>query len=435
MLATILAETLTRKLAKGTDSFAVLTPALVAVVALAAGLVVGLTLGCSDDKTENPNLEPTASFTVNPASGPLETVFEFDALGSSDPEDSTADLEVRWDWDNDGSWNSDWSPTKTATHHYSTTGPKIVRLQVRDTAGATDDTTRTVTVTGSQPVPGTMILVPSGNFTQGDGVAYCGADQRQVLLNRPFYLGQCEVTNQEYRDLLQWAYDQGHITATETSVRDDLDGSSQLLVDLSSGFMNIAFSGGVFSVASGYEQHPVTSVNWYGAAAYCDWLSMHEGLAREYDHATWLCNGGDPYSAYAYRLPTDAEWEYAAQYNDGRIFPWGNEALDCTRSNSTGCAGHPDAVGSYPAGVSALGFYDMTGNVWEWCNDWEVCDLGTEPAVDPVGPASGDGRVVHGGSFTHVEQYSRRAGRISYSPGSCYSYGGFRIARSHPLEY
>ena len=161
-------------------------------------------------------------------------------------------------------------------------------------------------------------------------------------------------------------------------------------------------------------------------------LSMDDERPRTYNHSTWLCNGGNPYAADGYRLPTDAEWEYAARYNDGRIFPWGNEELDCTRSNSTGCAGAPVAVGSYPAGVSALSLYDMTGNVWEWCNDWEICNLGTEAATDPVGPATGDSRVVHGGSWTHVDHYSRCAGRIACSPGMSYGYGGFRVARTQP---
>ena len=159
---------------------------------------------------------------------------------------------------------------------------------------------------------------------------------------------------------------------------------------------------------------------------------MNEGMTRAYNHSTWQCNAGDPYTADGYRLPTDAEWEYAAQYNDGRIFLWGNEALDCSRANSSSCIGAPVAVGTYPDGMSILGFYDMTGNVWEWCNDWQVCDVGTETATDPVGPASAGGRVVHGGSYTHADSYSRRAGRISYGQGMCYAYGGFRVARTQP---
>jgi formylglycine-generating enzyme required for sulfatase activity len=395
------------------------------------------TEGATDDTTRTvtvtaPNTGPTASFTVDPAAGPVETVFQFDASGSSDAEDPVSALQIRWDWENDGAWDTDWTTTKTASHQYASTGAKSIKLEVKDSEGATGQTTRGIVVTDGGPTPGEMVLVPAGSFTQGDGVAYCGVDQRQVTLTRSFYLGTCEVTNQEYLDQLQWAYNHGYVTATAASVRDNLDGSTQLLVDLSSGFQQISFDNGTFTVEPGRENYPVTSVCWFGAVAYCDWLSMNEGKIRAYNHSTWQCNAGNPYTADGYRLPTDAEWEYAAQYNDERIFPWGNEAIDCSRSNSTGCIGMPVPVASYPAGSSALGLYDMTGNVWEWCNDWEVCSLGTEPVTDPVGPASETGRVVHGGSYTHVDYYSRCAGRISYSPGSCYSYGGFRIARTQP---
>jgi formylglycine-generating enzyme required for sulfatase activity len=410
-----------------------LTARLPLAVAAAAALTLGLTLSCGDDKTENPNLEPTASFTASPAQGTTESIFQLDASGSSDAEDPVSDLQVRWDWESDGTWDTQWSTTKTSSCQYAAAGTKTIKLEVKDTDGATDDTTQTVTVTGEPPIPGETVLVPAGTFTQGDGSAYCGVDQRQVTLNRSFYLGVCEVTNKEYRDLLQWAYDQAYVTVAEGWVHDNLDGSTAWLLYLESGSCQISLDGGTFAVASGKDDYPVVSVTWYGAVAYCDWLSMHEGWEREYSHSTWRCNAGDPYAAYGYRLPTDAEWEYAAQYNDDRLLPWGDEDFDCTHSNSSGCVGAPVAVGSYPAGASALGLYDMAGNVWEWCNDWEICDLGTESAVDPVGPASGDGHVVHGGSWTHVEQYSRCAGRISYSPGASHAYGGFRIARSHPV--
>lgn len=399
---------------------------------LAVSAVVLLTLGCGDEKSTNPNVEPTASFTLDPAAGPVETVFQFDASGSSDPEDSVSELQVRWDWESDGTWDTGWAIAKTADHQYAAVGAKMVTLEVKDSGGATDQMTRGIIVTDGNAVPGDLAIVPAGTFTQGDGQAYCGADKRQVTLTNTFYLGVFEVTNQEYRDMLQYAYDEEYVTATAASVMDNLDGSTHLLVDLSADGQQISFDSGTFTVEPGKENHPVTSVSWFGTAAYCDWLSMNEGLTRAYNHSTWQCNAGDPYSADGYRLPTDAEWEYAAQYDDGRMFPWGNEALDCSRANSTGCIGAPVSVGSYPDGMSILGLYDMTGNVWEWCNDWQVCEIGTETAIDPVGPASGSGRVVHGGSYTHADPYSRRAGRISYSPGMCYAYGGFRIARTQP---
>ena len=294
-----------------------------------------------------------------------------------------------------------------------------------------------------------MVLVPSGTFIMGDGVAYCGVDEREVTLTRDFWLGQYEVTNQEYLDLVQWAYDRGYVTATSLSVRDNLDGSTEKLVDLNDGDCEIAFSGGVFSLREtergleaypeGYDpaDHPMKEVTWYGSASYCDWLSLSEGLDRAYDHSTWLCGGGDPYSAEGYRLPTDAEREYAAQWNDERVYPWGNESpQECVHANYARCVGWTSPVGSYPAGVQpnfSEPIYDLSGNVYEWVNDWRECNLGTSPETDPPGPGSGSARVLRGGGWAYYGASTLRAsGRGSYAPDvSDYSVG-FRPARTAP---
>jgi formylglycine-generating enzyme required for sulfatase activity len=386
------------------------------------------------------NTAPTASFTVTPSTGTTSTNFQFDASGSSDAEDPVSALQVRWNWENDGVWDTDWSTTKTANHQYGTTGTKTIRLEAKDTGGLTDDTTRTVTVIGTGPVPGEMVLVPAGNFTMGDGVASCGLSQHQVTLTHSFYLGKYEVTNQEYRDALQWAYGCGYVTATLDTVRDNLDGSTVMLVHLGSVLpgqteCQVSFSGGVFTVDSGKENHPMTNVSWYGAAAYCDWLSMSEGLGRAYNHSTWQCNSGNPYGASGYRLPTDAEWEYAARYNDGRIYPWGDESPDCSRANYCGCVGSTAAVGSFPAGATSLGLYDMAGNVLQYCNDWWICDLGTSSQSNPTGPPEPPPypfRVMHGGSWLEFyDDNLRCAGRLlTYPPLADFDFG-FRCARSH----
>ena len=77
-----------------------------------------------------------------------------------------------------------------------------------------------------------LVTVPSGTFTMGDGSGPCGYDKREVTLTRGFYLGQHEVTNQEYLDAVQWAYDSGYVTATTSSVSDAMDGSTVELLDL-----------------------------------------------------------------------------------------------------------------------------------------------------------------------------------------------------------
>jgi formylglycine-generating enzyme required for sulfatase activity len=288
-----------------------------------------------------------------------------------------------------------------------------------------------------ESTPPKFILIPAGSFTMGDGVAECGVDERSVTLTRDFYLGRCEVTNQEYMEALQWAYDHGYVTATDSTVRDNLDGSTQELVDLDATGCDITFTDGVFSLRvlldMSYPNHPMEEVTWYGAARYCDWLSLQQDppLARAYEHTgDWSCNGGDPYGAEGYRLPTDAEWEYAAQYNDDRIYPWGNENPDCTRAAYSGCGG-PFAVGSFPAGNSALGLCDMAGNVFEWCNDWWGCDLGESTATDPVGSASGPLRVFRSSTANSSANMLRCAHRPTLGNPAYSTYGlGFRVART-----
>ena len=302
-----------------------------------------------------------------------------------------------------------------------------------------------------------MVTVPAGIFIMGDGEAYCGQDEREVTLTRDFYLGQHEVTNQEYLEAVQWAYDHGHVTATTSSVQDNLDGSTQELLDLDNDYSEIQFDdAGSFylrespssdaqnAYPDGYDPsaHPVKEVTWFGSVRYCDWLSLQAGLPRAYEHTgDWSCNGGDPYGAEGYRLPTDAEWEYAARWDDERIYPWGDEAPDCGRANfhdyyGSGeyCVGWSSAVGSYPDAPVALGLSDMAGNVSEWCNDWHECYLGTIPETDPTGPSDSLFRVLRGGSWDNGDGGLRCAYRFDLaSPSSGDSSLGFRAARTiHP---
>jgi formylglycine-generating enzyme required for sulfatase activity len=289
------------------------------------------------------------------------------------------------------------------------------------------------------PRPPETILVPAGAFTMGDGVSTCGEDQRSVTLTRDVDLGRYEVTNQEYLEAVWWAYSNGYVAATATSVIDNLDGSTVEILDLDDpeGQSEIAFHEGIFYLRdAGWGingDHPVKEVSWYGAAAYCDWLSLIEGRPRAYDHSTWVCNGGDPYGAAGYRLPTEAEWEYAGQFDDERAFPWGNESPDDERANYRLAVGWTTVVGSYPGGPSILGElpHDLAGNVMEWCNDWQTCLLGNSPKTDPPGPAGGTKRVARGGSLSAGGTYLRVADRAGfYEPERTSHTIGFRIVRT-----
>ena len=255
-------------------------------------------------------------------------------------------------------------------------------------------------------------------------------DVHLVTLNHDVYLAPYEVTNEVYREAIQWAFDGGLVTASPESARDEL--SDVELLDLDAPGSQIAFSGGRFSVEPGKEDHPVVEVSWYGAAAYCNWLSERRGLTPLYERPAWTIT---VYGTQGYRLPTDAEWEFAARYADGRRYPWGESAPTCTLANffdEDYCVTAPDGthsepVGSHPSGATALGLYDMGGNVWEWVNDFYT-KLLEDPQTDPTGPICGVDHVMRGGAYGSTEEYLRCAYRERGHPAYTYSYIGFRPA-------
>ncbi|HKK74672.1 MAG TPA: SUMF1/EgtB/PvdO family nonheme iron enzyme, partial [Saprospiraceae bacterium] len=208
-----------------------------------------------------------------------------------------------------------------------------------------------------------------------------------------------------------------------------------------------------FCAATGREQpddrgwgrgdSPVINVDWYDAIEFCNWLSRATDREPVYsiDGETvtpnWQANG--------YRLPTEAEWEYAARER-GRdvVFGNGKNLADPAEINFDGSAVYKtdySVVGGYrsqtvPVGSlnspNALGLHDLSGNVWEWCWDgygeYPQTDKGAVP--NPRGNSQGSDRVNRGGSWRYTPWSCRAASRNYYDPAYRYSYVGFRLASS-----
>jgi len=175
------------------------------------------------------------------------------------------------------------------------------------------------------------------------------------------------------------------------------------------------------------DQHPVVCVSWNDAQKFVAWL-----------------NTADPKRprGWAYRLATEAEWEYAARGRERREFAWGkawdpswanfaDKRAGVTWGDGTADDGHPRTapVGTYsPKGDSPFGVCDMTGNVWEWCLDtFDPAFYSRSPVDDPVNSAEGNQRVERGGSWAFTEDYCRTAFRMPLEPNESYDTLGFRV--------
>jgi formylglycine-generating enzyme len=177
------------------------------------------------------------------------------------------------------------------------------------------------------------------------------------------------------------------------------------------------------------DNYPINGITWDEAIAYCNWLSKKEKLQPVYSKQgpNYVCN----FKANGYRLPTEAEWEFAAKggvKSKGYKFSGGNDANEVAWHKAIS-KNSPHTVGTKLP--NELGIYDMSGNVWEWCWDWYNKDYyKIEKGDNPKGPEMGERRAVRGGSWDSQVNYLRPANRISTQPNKTHEFYGFRVART-----
>jgi len=267
-----------------------------------------------------------------------------------------------------------------------------------------------------------------------------------------FYMDKYEVSNEKMREVMQWAFDDGKITATAATVN-NLEGDPKELLDLdSSDNCHLSFLSGTFSVDTGKENYPCQKVTWYGSQAYCNYKSDMEGLERCISFDDWSCN----WNSNGYRLPTEAEWEKAARGGvHAKRFPWSDvNTITHSKANyysdstpfydvSPTSGYHPDydnGSSPYTSPVNAFspndyGLYNMGGNVSEWNWDWFMTAWYSEAGAtndNTRGPASTTHRVVRGGSWYGHAPSIRCASREYSLPGVSWNNVGFRCARRIP---
>jgi formylglycine-generating enzyme required for sulfatase activity len=248
-----------------------------------------------------------------------------------------------------------------------------------------------------------FIRVRGGSFRMGDFTGRGIAAERpaHAVTVSDFYLGRHEVTVEQFR---------AFVAATGYRTESERAGG---VVDIDPVMNAVVRRAGISWGNPGFPQgdrSPVVWVSWNDAQAYTRWLAQATGKP--------------------YRLPTEAEWEYAARER-GADLPWAGTS-DPSRADgyvwsteNSGGAPHP-VGGKAP---NALGFHDLCGNVWEWCLDWqERYQDSDQPALDPRGPAEGRFRILRGGSWRVARDIARTTYRNGYRPDYAHGSIGFRVA-------
>jgi len=254
----------------------------------------------------------------------------------------------------------------------------------------------------------TFISIPGGSFRMGT-VDTTDADtsDRMVTLDS-FELSATEITNEQYCVYLNAALTADELVATYSSVigvTGEHAGKEYLNIKGHSDPNNrcwIGYIDGEFHIPDDKKNWPVVFVTWYGADTFAE--------------------------NYGLDLPTAAEWEYAARGGRQLKYSTDDGNISTTKINYARFTGHPVAVGSYQA--NPFGFFDMSGNVWEWCGDWYTEDYYDHISQrNPTGPDFGFTRIFRGGSWYSPAFSCQTTVIASFVPGLAYNNLGFRVVR------
>lgn len=311
-----------------------------------------------------------------------------------------------------------------------------------------------------QPFAVSMLPVVKPGTTVSFTMGYNGGLEREkpehpVTLTRPYAMGTYEVTNEEYAYVMNRLLKGGILHWEGKNLMGPggilLAGSERLSFGNQFGFTE---KDGLLVPLPGKEKHPVVGVSWYGALAFCYYLSLMEGLEPcvSFDVEDPKNTLTLRLEAEGYRLPTEAEWEYAARGGKNLLYPGGvlnpngvnfyrsGDPFEGYRTETE--AGGPTTPAGYfdgslrgryrtVSGAGPFGHFDLLGNVWEWCSDWfDPNYYRNSPQENPSGPGTGSQRVVRGGAWNTQRQDLRLTLRGFFPPeGTSYSIG-FRLART-----
>ncbi len=275
--------------------------------------------------------------------------------------------------------------------------------------------------TNRELIPG-MVFVNEGTFQMGDH--FNEGDRNELPTHKvtvsSFYIGQYEITHKEFIIFLN-----------EQGVSSNGTYNGNTIIEMTNDTCAIGHNGSFYFKSNSKATTvdcPVIEVTWYGAIEYCNWLSKRDGLSSCYSIKSG--NVTCDFTKNGYRLPTEAEWEFAARggvdHSDNYKYPGVTNNLDDYAWYSSNSASTTHAVGTKLG--NQLDIHDMSGNVWEWCWD-RYGSYSGDSQSNPTGRGSGLDRIVRGGGWNCDSGYNRVAYRGKHEPFGFHVLG-FRILRN-----